>query len=611
MLIDFHKALVAKVGYKNLTAFGLPESDKDWKGWTEIDTVDLSEFKPAQLQELIELLRPFETTIIDTGTKKKDRINGTKMMIKDIEVWLRALTGEEVKARTVKHFQSLLHLHLVQRMRKNLEEGRPHGPRLYRMDPNRRVWAAYYVERTTYHKPTNQRGDKLPPYVRVDLQWREFGGDREIELDFYADSCLSKTVSEALQYHGFVVETAELWADYEDRMNKFKVWQNEVGRQFLARGSATDDCDGNSEGRSNSWWWRKTNTIDLEKTGEPSRVVVDVFYEDEDKARDSRKNYDKMYWVRGVPKEDDDDNDYDAPSYDETPEPYRPTHMNLACFDLKRHMRLRIDVGQLEPYKYDAKLGDKLVLPDDSRNLIDMLMRNRGTFTDVIKGKSGGSIILSAGAPGTGKTLTAEVYTEVMGKPLYTVQASQLGLRPEELEEALLKCFARAQRWDAILLIDEADVYVAARGRDLQQNAIVGVFLRVLEYYAGVLFLTTNRSDLVDDAIASRCIARIDYTTPTQDDQRKIWNVLSATAGITIAPSVIDEVVELYPDLSGRDVKNLLKLSQLVANHRRCDITVDVIRFVKRFKPTGTYKPEDEPINLPEVRKLQRKQTNG
>ena len=38
-------------------------------------------------------------------------------------------------------------------------------------------------------------------------------------------------------------------------------------------------------------------------------------------------------------------------------------------------------------------------------------------------------------------------------------------------------------------------------------NAVVGVFLRVLEYFNGLLFLTTNRIDDIDEAIVSRCIA--------------------------------------------------------------------------------------------------------
>ena len=51
---------------------------------------------------------------------------------------------------------------------------------------------------------------------------------------------------------------------------------------------------------------------------------------------------------------------------------------------------------------------------------------------DIVKGKSNGVIICSMGLPGVGKTLTAEVYSEKIKRPLYTVQASQLGLSREK-----------------------------------------------------------------------------------------------------------------------------------------------------------------------------------
>lgn len=193
----------------------------------------------------------------------------------------------------------------------------------------------------------------------------------------------------------------------------------------------------------------------------------------------------------------------------------------------------------------------------------------------------------------THNTLTAEVYSEVMNRPLYSVQASQLGLTPEDLEKALLRVFDRARRWNAILLIDESDVYVAARGSNLEQNAIVGVFLRVLEYYNGVLFLTTNRSDLIDDAISSRCIAKIDYGVPTRDDQYRIWKILTEVAGLKMSDASIARVVDKYPVLSGRDVKNLLKLASFIVKARKLvEVTPEVIDFVKVFKPTADLKPD-------------------
>jgi SpoVK/Ycf46/Vps4 family AAA+-type ATPase len=134
------------------------------------------------------------------------------------------------------------------------------------------------------------------------------------------------------------------------------------------------------------------------------------------------------------------------------------------------------------------------------------------------------------------------------------------------------------------MLLDEADVYVHERGNDLQQNAIVGVFLRVLEYQSSVLFLTTNRPDDVDDAIASRCIAKLTYELPTLDEQKRIWQVLTAATGATITEQTIDQIITKNKALSGRDVKNLLKLARVMSDDG--EIRADAVEFIKQFKPT-------------------------
>jgi hypothetical protein len=55
------------------------------------------------------------------------------------------------------------------------------------------------------------------------------------------------------------------------------------------------------------------------------------------------------------------------------------------------------------------------------------------------------------------------------------------------------------------MLLDEADVFLAKRNRDdYQRNSIVSVFLRMLKYYTGLLFLTSNHVGTFDEAFKSR-----------------------------------------------------------------------------------------------------------
>ncbi|PYH40397.1 P-loop containing nucleoside triphosphate hydrolase protein, partial [Aspergillus saccharolyticus JOP 1030-1] len=127
---------------------------------------------------------------------------------------------------------------------------------------------------------------------------------------------------------------------------------------------------------------------------------------------------------------------------------------------------------------------------------------------DIVRGKGKGLIILLHGAPGVGKTTTA----------------GDLGTTAESVENALETNFALAHRWGCILLLDEADVFLAKRTpQDFKRNGLVSVFLRVLEYYAGILFLTTNRIGDFDEAFGSRIHISLHYPQLTLPATREIF----------------------------------------------------------------------------------------
>src|SRR5271155_3990447 len=85
------------------------------------------------------------------------------------------------------------------------------------------------------------------------------------------------------------------------------------------------------------------------------------------------------------------------------------------------------------------------------------------------------------------------------------ISSGELGVDADRLEDRLSKIFQLAHHWNAVLLLDEADIYLENRVRqDLVRNGLVGIFLRTLEYCKGILFLTSNRSNDIDAAICSR-----------------------------------------------------------------------------------------------------------
>ncbi|KAL8801418.1 MAG: hypothetical protein Q9182_004482 [Xanthomendoza sp. 2 TL-2023] len=101
-----------------------------------------------------------------------------------------------------------------------------------------------------------------------------------------------------------------------------------------------------------------------------------------------------------------------------------------------------------------------------------------------------------------------------------------LGLTAESVEESLEEKFHLAQVWDCLLLLDEADVFLAERSdRDIKRNSLVSVFLRVLEYYTGILFLTTNRVAGFDEAFKSRIHLPLYFPPLKRKQTLAIWKV--------------------------------------------------------------------------------------
>jgi SpoVK/Ycf46/Vps4 family AAA+-type ATPase len=264
-----------------------------------------------------------------------------------------------------------------------------------------------------------------------------------------------------------------------------------------------------------------------------------------------------------------------------------PYHPYVICFNTLTDAHVKIHVNNLEEYKYDASLRQKLILPDDDSELLDLLCSSTQDLSeDIISGKSGGIMVLGTGIAGSGKTLTAEVFSEFMARPLYKIQSSQLGIDVKELDKRLRKILQRAIRWNAILLVDEADVYIRSRGTDIEQNAVVGVFLRLLEYFSGIIFLTSNLTD-TDDAIMSRATAHIKYTYPTSDNLRKIWEILTEQYQVKITKDIVDQFcTSIDNKMVGRDVKNISKLAKIYSSKQKV-IDLETLKKIAKFKDLG------------------------
>lgn len=141
-----------------------------------------------------------------------------------------------------------------------------------------------------------------------------------------------------------------------------------------------------------------------------------------------------------------------------------------------------------------------LVLPDGHKKLLQAIVKNQVRDTkhtsdkrdegpddfqmDVVKGKGEGLIILLHGAPGVGKTSTAECVAAQLERPLLSITCGDISTNVKQAEETLQEYCTLAYRWRCVLLLDEADVFLAKREKgDIARNALVsGQLQRVIKF---------------------------------------------------------------------------------------------------------------------------------
>jgi energy-coupling factor transporter ATP-binding protein EcfA2 len=229
--------------------------------------------------------------------------------------------------------------------------------------------------------------------------------------------------------------------------------------------------------------------------------------------------------------------------------------------------------------------ADLVMDPHNLECLKALTSRTQGSHlekTDFIEGKGQGKTILLYGPPGVGKSFTVECLAKAMHRPLLSLTVADIRTEQSTVERNLSGWLDLAQRWDAIILLDEADTYLEKRKEgDLSRNTLVAAFLRVLEYYPGLLFLTTNKPGWMDDAFQSRLYYTISYPNLTDGQRKQVWqkflhkswrvsehesfevqNLTEVLSFVTKDPDVT------ALNLNGRDIRNAFQAAAKLALYK-------------------------------------------
>ncbi|KAK6508672.1 hypothetical protein TWF506_010751 [Arthrobotrys conoides] len=264
----------------------------------------------------------------------------------------------------------------------------------------------------------------------------------------------------------------------------------------------------------------------------------------------------------------------------------------------KKWFNLKVDV--IQDISWNKMAFESLVIDQSTKDLVVALVSNKiaaEAGTDLMSNKGNGLIILLHGAPGTGKTLTAGNVAEHAEKPLYRVTTGDVGTDPESVEKYLTSVFYLGKIWGCVVLLDEADVFLEERTlSDLTRNALVSVFLRVLEYYDGILILTSNRVGTFDSAFKSRIQLALHYDTLSHQQRIKIWqNFIKRLEDVAYDEIDIDElsldknIKKLAKhNLNGRQIRNNITTARQLALYKKEQMNMghleNVIEISQRFE---------------------------
>ncbi len=253
-----------------------------------------------------------------------------------------------------------------------------------------------------------------------------------------------------------------------------------------------------------------------------------------------------------------------------------------------------------------------LVLPDDQiarlRELVEMVQGRAQVLDEWGLARklapSYGIAALFAGAPGTGKTMAAEVMARELGLDVYKIDLSGLVSKYiGETEKNLEKVFVEAESSNAILFFDEADAIFGKRSEvkdahDRYANIETSYLLQRMESYDGVTILATNLRANLDEAFTRRLNGVIDFPFPDAAQRLRIWQTLYPESVPSAQEIDLESLARRYK-IAGGSIRNVLVTAAYFASAEQAPLGMSHLLHAMRREMQKLGRLTDERDFLP------------
>lgn len=193
--------------------------------------------------------------------------------------------------------------------------------------------------------------------------------------------------------------------------------------------------------------------------------------------------------------------------------------------------------------------------------------------------------VIFFGKSGTGKTQTATIIAQELGRPIYRIDLSQIVSKYiGETEKNLSKIFEAAEHKDWVLFFDEGDALFGKRtsvnsSNDRYANQEVAYLLQRIEDYPGIIIISTNLKENIDPAFLRRFQIIAEFPMPDQPQRKAIWEKLLAElpkGSVELADREWDEVAKT--ELSGGGITNIVHYALLKSTYQQSPIGLPLLK---------------------------------